>query len=113
KHFSIDTDITPIRTAPAGDGPIGYDFASREVDDGNTAFPLGRPIHASNPSVSHVEPRAVPAWVKSVGAETGFDVAELHEFVTVDNKYSLGLHVGDVENFAIRGDANVLGHTAF
>src|SRR4029077_14543481 len=70
-------------------------------------------IHASNPSVGHVELRTVPAWVKPVGSETGFDVADLHEFVAVNKKDSLCLHIGNVENFAIGGNTNVLGHPAF
>src|SRR5262245_20020391 len=102
KHFSIDANIAHIRTTAAGDGPVGYDFASRKVNDRDTAFPYGRPIHARNPSVGHVKLCTVSAWIESVGSETGFDMADLHEFVAVDDKDSLSFHIGDVENFAIR-----------
>src|SRR5215468_11046484 len=102
KHFSIDADIAHIRATAAGDGPVGYDFAAREVDDRDTAFPLGRPVYASDPSVGHIELRAVSAWIEPVGPETGFDVADLHEFVAVDHKDALGFHISDVENLAIR-----------
>src|SRR5262245_21477599 len=102
KHFSIDANIAHIRATAAGDGPVGYDFASRKVDDGDTALPFGGPIHARNASVGHVELRAVSAWIEPVGPETGFDVADLHEFVAIDDKDALGFHISDVENLAIR-----------
>ena len=73
KRFSIDADITHIRTAAAR-WPVVSDLAGREVDDGNAAFPFGRPHTRATP-VSHVELGAVAARVKSVRPETGFDVA--------------------------------------
>lgn len=111
--FSVGADVAHVGAAAAGDGPVRFDFARREVDDGYAAWAAFRSVDFGGTAVGDVEFLAVAARIEAVGADAGFDVTDLFEALPIHHENAVRHHVGDEEGGAVGRDADVLRHLPF
>src|SRR3989344_1289909 len=110
--FPVRAHITHVGAAAARDWPRGFDLARGEVDDRHTALAAWRPNDLMGTAVGGVQLFAITARIKPVRPDTSRDETDFSKGVAVNQEYAVGVHVGDVEDLAVRGDADVLGHAA-
>ena len=61
-------------------------------------------------AVGDVEFGAIAARIEAMGARARWDEADLGEYGAIDEKHTVGHHVGYVEDFPVGRNANILGH---
>jgi acyl-CoA synthetase (AMP-forming)/AMP-acid ligase II len=89
-----------VRRAAAGDPPLGQELVVGHVEDGDRALaPVG-----------DEQAPAVPADLEAVGAVSGGDELQRLELGGADEPDTVRGHVGDVEDFPVGGQPNILRH---
>ena len=76
-------------------------------------LPLRPPVSGVRAAIGDVELARVAARVEPVRADAGGDEPDFLERVAIHYEYAVGVHVGDVEDSAVRRDPNVLRHAGW
>src|SRR2546428_5704086 len=79
-----------------------------EIDDGVATFASLRTEDFIDPAVCDIQFRCIAARVESVRSDTSLDKPDLAEFVPVNEKHTVSLHVGHKENLAVGRYPNIL-----
>src|SRR5262245_38130514 len=84
-----------------------------KVDDRHASVTSRRTENFVAAAISNIEFRRIAAWVESMCSDSSFDKPDLAEAVPVHQKHTVGLRIGDKENFPVRRDPDILWHATF
>src|SRR5947208_1596998 len=98
EHFAVGGDAAHVRASAAGQLPFLDDALALEVDERDRSFI----------AIRNIEDLGIPAHVQAMGAIAGTYEPDLLHLISVDEVNSIGMHVGDVDNFPVRCNFYVL-----
>src|SRR5215467_14153831 len=101
QRLSVGANVAHVRTAATGHRPRIENLTSGEINDRNAAFAARRSKDFVGAAIGDVKLGPIPTRVESMRAHSGLEEADLGEFVAVNQKHSVGLHVGNVENLSV------------
>src|SRR5690349_12696686 len=101
--FAVGRDVAHVRTATAGNGPVGDDTISLGIEHGDGAGAVTPGLQSVPAAIGDVEQLAVAAREDSVRADAGLDEIDPLELVGIDDEDTVQFHVRYIELGAVRG----------